>query len=214
MELSPSGRAANSAATQEFLSILWNSKVHYRVHKSPPLVPILTQIYPIHTIQSYLSKIHSNIAHHLRLGLPCDLFPSSFPTNILYAFLRSSEGTNRNKKENECISEGTNREKNEGSSERTNREKNESSSERTNREKNESSSERTNREKNASSSERTNREKNESSSERTNRKKNERSSERTNRKHEKNQMSSDKTIGKRREVKGIQKELTGAKERV
>jgi hypothetical protein len=39
-------------------SILCNPKVHFRVHKSPPPVPTLSQINPNHTISSYLSIVH------------------------------------------------------------------------------------------------------------------------------------------------------------
>jgi hypothetical protein len=63
MDLSRSWEAANCAAAQKLPNILWNPKVHYRVHKIPPLVSILNQINPIHTISSYLSKIHFNIVH-------------------------------------------------------------------------------------------------------------------------------------------------------
>jgi hypothetical protein len=62
-ELNPSWEGASCAATQEFLKMLQNPTVHYHVHKSPPLVPILSQIDPVHIIPSCLSKIYFNIVH-------------------------------------------------------------------------------------------------------------------------------------------------------
>jgi hypothetical protein len=63
--MTPSWEAVNCAATQEFPSILRNPAVHYCVHKSPPLIPILSQIDPVNNIPSYLSKIHLNTVHPL-----------------------------------------------------------------------------------------------------------------------------------------------------
>jgi hypothetical protein len=58
MELSSSAEAASYAATQELPSILRNLKVHYRIRKSTPLVPILNQIDTVHTIPFCLPKIN------------------------------------------------------------------------------------------------------------------------------------------------------------
>ena len=85
MEQSPSWEANRYSKIPR---ILWNLKVHYRVHKSPSPVTILSQIesvyhpFPHHSTSRRTILISSS---YLRLCISNGLFPSGFLTKTLYA---------------------------------------------------------------------------------------------------------------------------------
>jgi hypothetical protein len=88
-ELSLSLQVESSSANQEFINILWNPKVDYRVYEGPPLVPILSQMNPVHTLHPISLLSILTLSSYMRLSLSSSLFPSGFPIKMLYAFLFS-----------------------------------------------------------------------------------------------------------------------------
>ena len=66
------------AASQEILRISRNPKVHYRTHKRPPPVSILSQPNPVHLPTSHLLKIRPNIIH------PCKPRPPQWSLSLRF----------------------------------------------------------------------------------------------------------------------------------
>ena len=76
--------ASRFSASKEIPHILWNPKVHYRIHKYPPMSLSWASWIQSTIPTSLFLKIHLNIIVPSTPGSLMWLFPSGFPTNTLY----------------------------------------------------------------------------------------------------------------------------------
>ena len=85
-EQSPSWEVNRFWGSREVSRILLKPKVHYRIHKCLPPVPIVSHIDRVRTPTSHFLNILI-LSSHLHLSLPSGLFLSGFPTKTLYTHL-------------------------------------------------------------------------------------------------------------------------------
>jgi hypothetical protein len=75
-----------AAKLQTIPHILWSPKVHYHGHKNLPLVPVISQISPVHTLPFGFFEICFNILSSVS-GLPNGAFPQGYqnPVHIFFS---------------------------------------------------------------------------------------------------------------------------------
>jgi hypothetical protein len=90
IEQSPYWEAIHHSSSKEISVMLRNPKIYYRVHKNAPVVPILSQMNPVHILPPYFPKIDSHIIFHSTPRTSKWSLHFRCLTKILLAFLISS----------------------------------------------------------------------------------------------------------------------------
>ena len=82
----PLEKLTGSQPANKFPAFYGTPKIHSRIHKSPPPVPILSQLDPVHTPTFHFLKIHRNIILPSTPGSPKWSLSPNIGKGFLFCF--------------------------------------------------------------------------------------------------------------------------------
>jgi hypothetical protein len=106
-----SWKVHSRSANEEIIPLLWNPRIHYCIHRSPPLDSVLSQMNPVHILTPLSIWIHFTfifppMPNPLKWFLPFSFFQGKLCMHFSFLFLSSPQRPDQHRGPPSLLSNG------------------------------------------------------------------------------------------------------------